>query len=157
MKSKQGIVMGNQVNLEKYCNETKSWLSDIAGKMRVPGRNDWAFNTLRAVLHTIRDRTTIQEVFHLSAQLPVLIRGIYFEGYKPTGKPLKMNSQDFMKQIKKKMGPSVDVPAAEAFRAVIDVLYERVSPGEMNDIKGSMPKDIQRLWDSGKPAEESVN
>ncbi|TVR31282.1 MAG: DUF2267 domain-containing protein [Balneolaceae bacterium] len=146
--------MNEQVNLEKYCNETKSWLNDIANVMRVPDRTDWAMNVMKAVLHTIRDRTTLQEVFHLSAQLPVLVRGIYLEGYKPTGKPIKMNAEEFMQQIKKRMAPSIDIPVTEAVRAVITVLYERTSPGEMDDIKGLMPKDIQKLWNSVMPAAE---
>ncbi len=146
--------MNEQVNLEKYCNETKSWLNDIANLMRVPDRTDWAMNVMKAVLHTIRDRTTLQEVFHLSAQLPVLVRGIYLEGYKPTGKPIKMNAEEFMQQIKERLAPSIDIPVTEAFRAVITVLYERTSPGEMDDIKGLMPKDIQKLWNSLIPASE---
>jgi len=135
-----------KVNLEKYCNETQSWLSEIAQLLHVPGHSDWAFSAMKAVLHTLRDRTTVEEVFHLSAQLPVLIRGIYLEGYKPSGKPEKMNAEEFVREIKNRMGPSTEVQAPDAIRAVFTVLYEKISPGEMEDIKGSMPKDIQRLW-----------
>lgn len=148
--------MRDKINLEKYCNETQSWVSGIAVQMHMPGRNDWALNVLKAVLHTLRDRTTVEEVFHLSAQLPVLIRGIYLEGYKPSGKPEKMNAEEFVKQIKNRMGPSVDVPVQDALRAVLTILYEKTSPGEMEDIKGSMPKDIQRLWDNLVQSENKV-
>jgi uncharacterized protein (DUF2267 family) len=149
--------MKKQMNFEKHCNETKSWLHEIAGEMRCPGKTDWAFSVLKAVLHTLRDRITIQEVFHFSAQLPVLIRGIYFEGYKPAGKPVKMNLQEFMSQIKKLMGPRVDVPAAEGFRAVVIVLYNRTSHGELDDIKGVLPKDIQKLWTNLMSEEGELN
>jgi uncharacterized protein (DUF2267 family) len=146
-KKRKRYTMNEKVNFEKYCNEMKSWLTDIAGLMHVPERTDWAFNALRAVLHTLRDRSPLEEVFHLSAQLPVLVRGIYLEAYRPTGKPEKMNLDTFLKQIKKKMGAGVEVPPAEALRAVLTVLYEKISPGEMDDIRGAMPKDIQKLWD----------
>jgi len=148
--------MSEKVNFEKYCNETQSWLSDIADNMLTPGRNDWAFNALKAVLHTIRDRTTIQEVFHLSAQLPVLIRGIYFEGYKPSGKPEKMSAEEFMVQIKNRMSPSIELPVSDVLRGVLTVLYEKISPGEMDDIKGIMPKDIQRLWGNHVQTDKAV-
>jgi uncharacterized protein (DUF2267 family) len=152
---KTGVKMMNEmVNFEKYCNETKSWLTDIAEIMRVPERTDWALSALKAVLHTLRDRTPLEEVFHLSAQLPVMIRGIYLEAYKPTGKPVKMNSEEFMQQIKKRMGPAVEVPVAEVLRAVLTVMYERTSAGEMDDIRGNMPKDIKKLWDNLMPAGE---
>lgn len=140
--------MKEHVNFEKQCNDVKSWLNEIADEMRHPEKTDWALSALKAVLHTVRDRTTIQEVFHLSAQLPVLIRGIYFEGYKPSGKPDKMNSEKFMMQIKNRLAPGINIPVAEVFRAVMVVLYSRISPGEMKDIRGIMPKDIQKLWDN---------
>lgn len=148
--------MNTKVNFEKYCNESASWINDIADHMRSPGRTDWALSALRAVLHTLRDRTTIEEVFHLSAQLPVLIRGIYFEGYKPSNKPVKLNSEEFVNLIKKRIGPGVDVPVAESIRAVIWVLYEKTSPGELSDIRGSMPKDIQKLWKNLMPEEAEL-
>lgn len=139
--------MKTNVSFEKQSKETQQWLTEIAEQMDVPKRKDWAYSALKAVLHTIRDRTTLQEVFHLSAQLPVLIRGIFLESYSPTGKPLKMNAEQFIRMIRDQMGAGVEVSEIEAFRAVITVLYQKVSPGELNDIKGSMPKSIQRLWD----------
>lgn len=138
--------MKRKIHLEKYCNEAQSWITEIAVLMHVPDQPDWAFNALKAVLQTLRDRTTVEEVFHLSAQLPTLIRGIFLEGYKPSGKPLKMNAEEFLNQVKKRLGPATDVQAQDAIRAVFAILYEKTSPDEMEDIKGSMPKDIQSLW-----------
>lgn len=140
--------MSEKVNFEKYCNEMRSWLLDIADLMHVPGRTDWALKALKAVLHTIRDRSPLEEVFHLSAQMPVLIRGIYLEAYKPSGKPHKYNLNQFLGQIKAAMGQGVEVAPAEAFRAVVTVLYEKTSHGEMDDIRGAMPKEIQKFWDN---------
>lgn len=145
--------MDYQVNFEKYCNETASWVHDISLNMRAPERPDWGLKALRAVLHTIRDRTTVQEVFHLSSQLPVLVRGIYFEGYTPQNKPLKMGADEFLKTVNHRLGPGVEVPAGEAVRAVLAVLYERISEGELADIRGLMPKDLQQLWNQLAPEE----
>ncbi len=138
--------MKTNVSFEQQSKEAQQWLTEIAELMDVPKRKDWAISALKAVLHTLRDRTTLQEVFHLSAQLPVLIRGLYLESYKPTGKPLKMNATEFMQMIKDNMGPGVEVSPDVAFQAVMTVLYNKVAPGELDDIKGSMPKSIQRFW-----------
>ena len=139
--------MKNTVSFEQQTKETQQWLSEIAELMGTPKRKDWAYSALKAVLHTVRDRTTLQEVFHLSAQLPVLIRGIYLENYSPTNKPLKLNAEEFIQMIGDKMGPGVEVDESDAFRSVMTVLYQKVSPGELDDIKGSMPKAIQSYWD----------
>lgn len=145
--------MSPKVNFEKHCNEANSWLLDIADNIDHPGRTEWAYGCLKAVLHTMRDRTTIEEVFHFSAQLPIVIRGIYFEGYKPTGKPKKMNAKELMQNIKAGLGPGNLVTAEEAFRVVLELLYEKTSTGEMDDIRGGMPKSIQKIWNKHRPME----
>ncbi len=139
--------MNEPINFEKHMKEAYVWLDQIAKKTGTPDRTDWAFNALKGVLHTIRDRTTLEEVFHLSAQLPVFIRGVYFEGYKPSGKPEKMNAGEFLLSIRDKMSNSDPIKPESAFQAVLEILYDHISAGELDDIRGSMPKDIQKLWD----------
>ena len=145
--------MSMKVNFDKHCKEANEWLLEIGDRAGYPDRTDWAYGCLKAVLHTLRDRTTVEEVFQLSAQLPVLIRGIYFEGYKPFGKPDKMNVEEFMSRIKKELGNSNPVSADDAFRVVLEVLYEKTSKGEMDDIRGQMPKAIQKIWNKYRPLE----
>ena len=149
--------MNVQANVEKFCNEAASWINDIAINMRTPERPDWGLKALRAVLHTLRDRTMVQEVFHLSSQLPALVRGIYFEGYKPQDKPLKMDADEFLTTVKERLGPGVDVPAGEAIRAVLAVLYDRVSEGELEDLRGVLPKDLQKLWNQLAPEKSEMD
>ncbi|MFO7798213.1 DUF2267 domain-containing protein [Rhodohalobacter sp.] len=145
--------MSIQVNFDKHCREANEWLLEIGARAGYPDRTDWAYGCLKAVLHTLRDRTTIEEVFQLSAQLPVLIRGIYFEGYKPFGKPDKLNAEEFMSRIRADMGNSNPITAEEAFRVILEMLYDRTSTGEMDDIRGQMPKAIQNIWNKYRPLE----
>jgi len=149
MESKMSI----QVNFDKHCKEANEWLLEIGDRAGFPDRTDWSYGCLRQVLHTLRDRTTIEEVFQLSAQLPVLIRGIYFEGYKPFGKPDKLNAEEFMSRIKKDLGNANPISTNDAFRVIIELLYDRTTPGEMDDIRGQMPKAIQQIWDKYRPLE----
>lgn len=135
------------VNLEKHVAETQKWLNDIADLMGARNRPDWAYHALRGVLQALRDRMTPQEVFQLSAQLPLLIRGIYFEGYQPADKPEKIHKEELLNRIEKEMGPACDIQAKVAFMAVLKVLYDHVTEGELNDIYATMPKDIKEFWD----------
>ncbi|MDZ7717662.1 MAG: DUF2267 domain-containing protein [Balneolaceae bacterium] len=139
--------MNTKVHFDRQCKETLMWVYDVVERTSCPEREDWAFNALRAVLHAIRDRTTLEEAFHLSAQLPVLLRGYFFEGYRPSGKREKMNAEQFLDRIRKELGPSNELSAEEALSSVLGVLHEHVSIGELDDVKQSMPKDIANLWD----------
>ncbi len=140
--------MNAELNFDKQCKEALMWVYDVAERTTCPERADWAFSALRSVLHAIRDRTTIEEAFHLSAQLPVLLRGYYFEGYRPSAQKIKMNAGQFLIRIRKDMGPSNELSPEEAFSAVLKVLYEHLSVGELEDVKQSMPKNIVKLWES---------
>jgi uncharacterized protein (DUF2267 family) len=59
-----------------------------------------AYQALRLVLHTLRDRLTVEEAVQFAAQLPMLVRGFYYEGWAPTGNPLKhRHKQEFLSNI----------------------------------------------------------
>src|SRR5207249_4578104 len=68
--------------------KTNSWLDDVMQVGGWPDRHT-AYRALRATLHALRDRLIIDEVAQLGAQLPMLIRGLYYEGWDPSNKALK--------------------------------------------------------------------
>jgi uncharacterized protein (DUF2267 family) len=106
-----------------------------------------AYLALRAVLHTLRDRLTVEEAADLAAQLPMLVRGFYFEGWNPAGKPVKERHQEgflFHVQSYFKFDDRVDPEAV--VRAVFNLLRKHVTRGEVDDIKHILPGELRELW-----------
>ncbi len=127
--------------------ETNAWLHQISNEMGDP-RRQIAYHALRGVLFALRDRLTIDEVFDLSAQMPMLIRGIFFEGYRPAGKPLKYHKEEFLDRINKELQTGGPVNTETAVKAVLKVMDSHISQGEMDDIRNKMSHDLRLLLES---------
>jgi uncharacterized protein (DUF2267 family) len=105
------------------------------------------YSPMKATLHALRDGLTVEEVAQLGAQLPMLIRGFYYEGWDPTGKPLKVRQKEqFLAQIEQQFRPDHRIDPEKVTRAVFTVLAKRVSDGEIEDVKRILPEEIRELW-----------
>ena len=82
--------------IEITLHTTNLWLEDLMKELGWKDR-DQAYQALRVVLHALRDRLPEEAMAALAAQLPLLIRGIYYEGWDPSGKPLnEPQKEDFL-------------------------------------------------------------
>jgi uncharacterized protein (DUF2267 family) len=127
-------------------HKTNSWLNEL---MQVLGSQDRheAYLAMKATLHALRDRLTVEEVAQLGAQLPMLIRGFYYEGWDPTGKPLRVRQKEqFLARIEQQFRGDDGINAERLARAVFTVLAKRVSEGEIEDVKHILPAEIGDLW-----------
>lgn len=130
---------------DQTLQKTNIWLKEIMEQVG-PDRQR-AYHALRAVLHTLRDRLTVEEAAHLSAQLPLLVRGIYFEGWHPAHKPTKERAQqEFLEQVAARLQGVEPMNAEAATRTVIGVLERHIDPAEAAQVKHMLPKTLQSLW-----------
>lgn len=126
---------------------TNVWLKDLAARLETDDRH-LAYLALRSTLHALRDRLTVDEAAHLGAQMPMLVRGIYYEGWHPAGKPLAEHSQaEFLAHVQRE-ARARDFAPEPAVRAVFALLAERIGAGEIEDVKGVLPRPIRALWPS---------
>src|SRR5882672_6062473 len=113
---------------DRTIHKTNIWLKELMGILDCEDRHE-AYLALRAALHALRDRLTIEEVAQFAAQLPMLIRGFYYEGWNPTGKPIKERHRDeFLTRIAQELR-SDGIDSERAARAVFLLLANRVSEG----------------------------
>ena len=125
---------------------TNVWLHDILEQLRWQDRHR-AYHALRAVLHALRDRLSVDQAAALGAQLPMLIRGFYYEGWHPADKPSKeRRREDFLAHIASAFRDDPDINAEEIARAVFQVIAKHVTPGEIKHVKFALPSEIRTLW-----------
>ncbi len=127
-------------------HKTNAWLNELRQELSWDDRHA-VYLALRAILHALRDRITVEEVAQLGAQLPMLVRGFYYEGWDPTGKPVRVRRKEtFLLGIAQQF-PSADlIDPEKTARSVFRVLARRVSEGEIEDVKHVMPAGIRDLW-----------
>lgn len=125
--------------------KTNEWLNDIS---KAEGSNDRhrAYLFLRATLHSARDRITNEEAVQLGAQLPMLVRGMYFEGWTLGEKKLRDRGKGhFLDEIRKSFPGDGEEEVVKGVEAVFQTLATRVSGGEYSDIRHQLPEDVRRL------------
>lgn len=117
-------------------------------------RRNMSYAALRAVLHALRDRLFVQESAHFAAQLPMLVRGIYYHSWDPSQVPVKMHREEFLQRVQREF-PFEAVGGVERLvQTVLHALRRYVAEGEWEIIQAIMPKDIASLLQAA--AEPSV-
>lgn len=123
------------------------WLKDICMELNTDNRHK-AYMSLRAVIHALRDRLTIDEAVDLGAQLPLLIRGVYYDEWDPSRNPVKdRHLEDFLAHIKEYYRGDGVADVENMARAVFNTLKQKVTEGEIKDVRGMMPEDLKVLWE----------
>jgi uncharacterized protein (DUF2267 family) len=126
--------------------KTNIWLNEIMDGMAWENRHR-AYLALRAVLHNLRDRLPMGEAVHLGDQLPMLIRGIYYEGWKPAGKPERIKrKEEFLDKVSQAFSEQPELDLEQVCRVVFQVLERNISSGEIQHVKGSLPKELLEIW-----------
>ena len=130
--------------IERSVEQTNIWLAELADEFE-SGRGD-AYRVLRAVLHALRDRISIDEAAQLGAQLPELIRGIYYAEWDPSRTPTSGGAKAFLDRIAREGMLAGDTEAEFAFNAVMRTLCRHVSAGEIEDVMAQLPADLRALF-----------
>jgi len=131
--------------IERSVEKAHVWLDEVSRQMGTEDHRE-AYRALRAYLHALRDRLTVDEAAQLAAQLPDLIRGIYYEGWNPSQTPVRYRGlADFLDRVAADAGLDGETSASFAVGAVAEVLRRHVSAGEIDDIRAQLPEDLRPI------------
>lgn len=129
---------------DKALESATKWVEEIRQDLHYNDRQE-AYVALRAVLRTLRDRLTIEEATDFASQLPLLIKGVYYDGWNPTGKPVRLRStEEFIDYVDEKLRDDMDPYFAT--QQVFKFLRRHVTPSEIQHVIAELPNDLKELW-----------
>jgi uncharacterized protein (DUF2267 family) len=134
--------------LDVTLQKTNVWLNEIMVLLGIEDRH-LALTALRAGLHSLRDRDRVAEAAQLGAQLPMLIRGLYYEGWRPMDKPLRLRHlDDFLERLQRELPGRAGIvfDAEQVARTVFRVLARHLSHGETASVQHILPRPLAGLW-----------
>ena len=139
--------------LDHTIQQTNIWLKTLADELHIEDRHD-AFRALRSVLHVLRDRLTREQAVHLGAQLPVLVRGIYYDGWRIAGKPSgERQPAEFASLVAADLPPPLARDAFRVTRVVFALLEKELDRGETAKVIATLPHPLRALWPAPKSEE----
>ncbi len=120
------------------------FIGKVQNLARLASRGD-AERATRAVLQTLGERIGSGEAKDLASQLPPQLAEYTLSGFISAGE--RFNVDEFCQRVLDREGPGVQ-PEDAIFhaKAVIHVLQEAVSQGEIHDILSRLPAEYDRLF-----------
>lgn len=116
-----------------------------------------SYRLLKAVLQALRDWLPINEAADFAAQLPQLLRGAYYEQWRPTATPVKKRSKaDFVARVQDAITPDPLPQPSQAITTVFELLSEKITPGEIEDVRRALPEDLRTLWPARNVAASGI-
>lgn len=141
------------LNFEKYAQEGNSFIKELAGNLGHPDEVARTGIILRAVLHTLRERITIEESLNLISSLPMFLKAIYVDNWKYSGKPMSIRTKkeftDEVEKFQNQMGErefNWKISTEEIINIVFSSLKKYIPEGEAEDIIAQLPSEIKELF-----------
>ena len=131
---------------DKTLQTTNIWLDEIIAELGPDRQVAW--KVLSTVLHKLRDRLPIGLAAHLGAQLPLLVRGAYYDQFEPSRLPVECDTRkEFTAEVGEWLSDIRPVDPDEAVRCVFKVLSRHVTAGEIDKVRQALPKNLRQSWE----------
>jgi len=126
--------------------KTTEILKQIESDLDWENRRNQSYLALRSVLHALRDRLPVEEAVHLSAQFPLLVKGIFFDGWRPIDVPIKMSRAEFVQKVAEEFRFDVAGGIEKVIFSVLNAVFDSLDPSEKIKIEENLPDDIVGLF-----------
>jgi len=130
-------------SLDASIGKTNEWLADIDAGFGTSDRS-LASRVLRAWLHCLGDRPTLEVPAHSAAQLPEPLRGVFFDGWNPSRVPQKYDRAEYLARFAREARVR-DSDVGKAAGIVTAVVRQHVSAGALAHALGLLPAGLREV------------
>ncbi len=130
-------------SLDRSIDKTNAWLADVAAGLGTEDRR-LAYRVTRSWMHTLRDRLPVPVAAHLAAQLPELLRGVFYDGWNPSKVPVRYGRDEYLSRFARD-AQIHHHEVADTGRIVTAAMRKHLSAGAINEALGVLPADIRHL------------
>jgi uncharacterized protein (DUF2267 family) len=141
------------MNFEKHAAKGNEFVNLLAAHLGDPDNRERAGRVLRCVLHALRNRLPIEESMQLISQLPMAIKAIYVDGWKPGHTFARIRTMsEFAEEVMRIDGAvawrdfSGLLEAVDAVQAVMRTVAHYVSSGELDHVVAILPEDMKSYF-----------
>lgn len=132
--------------VDRAVREANEWLNDLMQELRTDDRRR-AWAALRGALHALRDRIGAHNAAHLGDQLPLLIRGLFYEAWHIAGEPSReRHLEPFLQHVNKDFHGESAAEAEKAASAVFRLLVAKLDRDEIYKVINVFPHELRPLW-----------
>ena len=129
--------------IDRSVEKAHIWVNDVARELGTDDRQH-AYRVLRAFLHALRDHLPVNEAAAIAAQLPIFVRGVFYEGWEPSRTPEHARDLDsFLQRIAREARLAGETEASIEASAANRVLRRQISPGEADSVLKVLPEHLR--------------
>lgn len=133
-------------NIDHTVQLTHIWINELDTRLGWADKHR-SYRLLRTVLQAVRDWLSVNEAAGFGAQLPELLRGIYYEHWRPATTPVKnRHKADFIARIDNAFQTDPITFTSDAVTAVFELLSAKIAAGEIDKVRHELPADLRALW-----------
>jgi uncharacterized protein (DUF2267 family) len=123
----------------------RDWVSDLMRRLEWQERST-AFRALLASFHALRDCLPRDEAVYLGLALPVLLRGLYFEGWRPARPAPAKTRKVFLQRVHDGVNRDPGVDVEQVAHAVFALLTDRLPAAEIENARAATPTALHGFW-----------